>query len=354
MKKLIALITASLILLSPTTSSAYSKEHIEYIDSLPKSVSPLWVLESNPTPIYLGDKYLFDTIGTQTSILYPIKEFTERLGGKITYEPEGKKGMILVETEFTEALMQVGKNMAVINGHKVNIGARMKGENVHSINGKAYVRDDIMEVIFGLSPEFFLDQSRRLVVNPELEASIVINGKKGLSKLYLKDRTYYISIDNLIRELGGTVEESKFENNITLPNGKKVIISLDETYITVDGKRIDLEGYDPIKRKHYPIRVDMTTKDDGYQLLVPFDIVKEHFGLELKTMARAVIAGKEPSKEMLKELTEESILRRIATDTETRRYMQDTSHLYEKVGTKFEEDGKKLVEILVDKYELLQ
>ena len=284
---------------------------------------------------------------------YPIKEFTEMLGGKLTYEPDGKKGMILVETEFTEALMQVGKNMAVINGHKVNMGARMKGENVHSINGKAYVRDDIMEVIFGLSPEFFLDQSRRLVVNPELEASIVINGKKGLSKLYPKDRTLYISIDNLIRELGGTVEESRFENNIILPNGKKVVLSLDETYITVDGKRIDLEGYNPIKRKYFPIRVDMTTKEDGYQLLVPFDIVKEHFGLELKTMARAVIAGKEPSKEMLRDLTEESILRRIATDNETRRFMQNTSHLYEKVGTKFEEDGKKLVEILVDKYEFM-
>ena len=70
-------------------------------------------------------------------------------------------------------------------------------------------------------------------------------------------------------------------------------------------------------------------------------------------MARAVIAGKEPSKEMLRELTEESILRRIATDNETRRFMQNTSHLYEKVGTKFEEDGKKLVEILVDKYEFM-
>ena len=33
-------------------------------------------MESNPTPIYLGDKYLFHTIGTQTCVLYPIKEFT--------------------------------------------------------------------------------------------------------------------------------------------------------------------------------------------------------------------------------------------------------------------------------------
>ena len=57
----------------------------------------------------------------QTSTLFPIKELSEKLGGKVTYEPEGKKGMILVETEFTEALLQIGKNEVIINGHKVPV-----------------------------------------------------------------------------------------------------------------------------------------------------------------------------------------------------------------------------------------
>lgn len=92
MKKILISVALMVITLMPVNASAYSNEDIEYIDNLPKTVSPLLVVESNPTPIYLGDKYLFHTIGTQTCVLYPIKEFTERLGGKLTYEPEGKKG----------------------------------------------------------------------------------------------------------------------------------------------------------------------------------------------------------------------------------------------------------------------
>ena len=70
-------------------------------------------------------------------------------------------------------------------------------------------------------------------------------------------------------------------------------------------------------------------------------------------MARAVVAGSEPGKDILKNLTEKSIKSRIEADKETKAYMQDTSNFYEKTGTPFEEDGKKLVEILVDKYEFM-
>ena len=164
----------------------------------------------------------------QTSTLFPIKELSEKLGGKVTYEPEGKKGMILVETEFTEALLQIGKNEVIINGHEV-----------------------------------------------------------------------------------------------------------------------------PVRHEQYPIYTDCVGEEDGYQLLLPFEIVHEYFGLNLKTMARAVVAGSEPGKDILKNLTEKSIKRRIEADKETKAYMQDTSNFYEKTGTPFEEDGKKLVEILVDKYEFM-
>ncbi len=53
-------------------------------------------------------------------------------------------------------------------------------------------------------------------------------------------------------------------------------------------------------------------------------------------MARAVVAGSEPGKDILKNLTEKSIKSRIEADKETKAYMQDTSNLYEKTGTLFE------------------
>ena len=61
MKKILISVALMVITLMPVNASAYSKEDIEYIDNLPKTVSPLLVVESNPTPIYLGDKYLFHT-----------------------------------------------------------------------------------------------------------------------------------------------------------------------------------------------------------------------------------------------------------------------------------------------------
>ena len=61
MKKILISVALMVITLMPINASAYSKEDIEYIDNLPKTVSPLLVVESNPTPIYLGDNYLFHT-----------------------------------------------------------------------------------------------------------------------------------------------------------------------------------------------------------------------------------------------------------------------------------------------------
>ena len=40
------------------------------------------ILDNLPIPVYYGDKFLMNTIGTQTSTLFPIKELQKNLVGK--------------------------------------------------------------------------------------------------------------------------------------------------------------------------------------------------------------------------------------------------------------------------------